>query len=124
MRNDAITKVIAKLNAMQQAAEAVEALKGQPSEDLLPELPELPAQAAGEAPGRPDIVPVSQPELPDLPDEAVGAAAGRPETVPHSRPELPPAAARFCEETGLPMVAMADDWCKEEPEEVEADLFG
>ncbi len=124
MRNDAISKVIAKLNAMQQTAEAVEALTGQPSEDLPPpELPELPEQAAGEAPGRPDIVPVSQPELPAHPDEA-GAAAGRPETVPHSRPELPPAAASFCRETGLPMVAMKDDWCKEEPEEVEAELFG
>lgn len=122
MRADAIAKVIAKLNDMQRAAEAVEALKAQPSEELPVEHPDLPDEAAGDIPGRPDVVPVSQPEHPDLPDQAMGAASGRPEPVPHSRPELPAAAVEFCPETGLPMVAMADDRHEEQPDEVEVEF--
>jgi hypothetical protein len=123
MRADAIEEVIAKLNAMQRVAEAVEALHAQPSEELPDELPELPDEAAAEVPGRPDIIPHSQPELPDLPEEAMGPTSGRPEPVPASRPELPDAAVKFCTETGLPMVAMADRGGHEEPVEVDEELF-
>jgi hypothetical protein len=119
MRADAIQRLIEKLNALQ----AIEALKAQPSEELPVELPELPDEAAGEIPGRPDIVPVSQPEQPDLPEQAIGGASGRPEPVPHSRPELPPTAVEFCKETGLPMVAMADHRDEDDSEESDAELY-
>ena len=123
MRADAIGRVIDKLNGMQQTAKAFEVLEGQPSEELPAELPELPEEAAGEVSGRPDIIPAAEPELPELPDRAADGVSGRPEPVPHSRPELPEAAVEFCTETGLPMIAMADDCGDEEREETEVEVF-
>ena len=122
MRANAIGRVIEKLNAMQRTAQAVEALEALPSEELPAELPGLPEDAAGAVPFRPDIIPAARPELSDLPDVAMDAVAGRPDHVPTSRPELLPAAVEFCPETGLPMVAMADDHDGGEPEHDEAEL--
>lgn len=122
MRANAILRIFDKLNAMERMA-ALEAHGPQTSDELPAELPALPDEAVSELPGRPDILPASPPELPGLPDEAMDTPAGRPAHIPTSRPELPQAAFSFCKETGLPMVAMENNFEQidcEEPEDCDA----
>ena len=119
MRAEAIGRVFDKLNAMQRAAAAIEALDTQSNMELPAELPDLPEEAAGESPGRPEDVPVAHPEHPATPEEDIAGPGGRPEPVPAARPEHLKAAVAFCAETGLPTVAMADSRDLEEDEDPE-----
>ena len=121
MRADAIGKLIGKLNALQHAAEAAQANSAAFDRELPADLPDLPEQAAGEVPGRPELIQDSRPEFSGLPEEVPLEEAGRPEPLPTSRPEDLKAAYTFCEQTGLPMVAMADD-CDAE-DDLEAATF-